>query len=124
MPVITRLILQNFKKFPALDLIFSADRNVFIGDNESGKSSILLALDLVLSDSRHRVETLGMETLLSRSAVDHFLAGERRVDQLPVLTADVFLSAGNNPDLNGRQNLADIEADGLVSIPHNRAIHI
>ncbi|QHA89926.1 ATP-dependent nuclease [Serratia rhizosphaerae] len=113
MPVITRLMLQNFKKFSALDLSFCADRNVLIGDNESGKSSILLALDLVLSDSRYRVETLGVETLLSQSAVDGFLAGERRIEQLPVLTVDVFLSAGTNPDLNGRQNLADIDADGL-----------
>ncbi len=106
MPVITRLILQNFKKFPRLDLFFNAVRNIFIGDNESGKSSILLALDLVLSDSRHRVETLGVESLISQSAVENFLAGERRADLLPVLIADVFLHQGNNPDLNGRQNLA------------------
>ncbi|HBV9302595.1 TPA: AAA family ATPase [Klebsiella pneumoniae] len=113
MPVITRLMLQNFKKFPRLDLFFNADRNIFIGDNESGKSSILLALDLVLSDSRHRVETLGVESLISQSAVENFLAGERRADLLPVLIADVFLHQGNNPDLNGRQNLAGIDADGL-----------
>jgi putative ATP-dependent endonuclease of the OLD family len=80
MPVITRLKLQNFKKFPVLDLSFSADRNVLIGDNESGKSSILLALDLVLSDSRHRVETLGVESLLSQSAVNAF----RRVNAVPI----------------------------------------
>lgn len=54
MPLITRLMLQNFKKFPELDLRFSNDRNILVGDNESGKSTILLALDLVLSDSRHR----------------------------------------------------------------------
>lgn len=64
MPLITRLMLQNFKKFPELDLHFSADRNILVGDNESGKSTILLALDLVLSDSRHRVEALGVESLL------------------------------------------------------------
>lgn len=46
---------ENFKKFAELDLCFSADRNVLVGDNESGKSTILLALDLVLSDSRQRV---------------------------------------------------------------------
>ncbi len=51
MPLITRLMLQNFKKFPELDLRFSNDRNILVGDNESGKSTILLALDLVLSDS-------------------------------------------------------------------------
>jgi hypothetical protein len=55
MPLITRLMLQNFKKFPELDLRFTHDRNILVGDNESGKSTILLALDLVLSDSRHRV---------------------------------------------------------------------
>lgn len=54
MPLITRLMLQNFKKFPELDLRFTHDRNILVGDNESGKSTILLALDLVLSDSRHR----------------------------------------------------------------------
>ena len=94
MPLITRLMLQNFKKFPELDLRFSNDRNILVGDNESGKSTILLALDLVLSDSRHRVEALGVESLLSQSAVRHFQEGERRADPLPVLTAAVFLSNG------------------------------
>jgi energy-coupling factor transporter ATP-binding protein EcfA2 len=106
-------MLQNFKKFPELDLRFTHDRNILVGDNESGKSTILLALDLVLSDSRHRVEALGVESLLSQSAVRQFQEGERRADQLPVLTADVFLSNGGDPDLNGRQNLAGINADGL-----------
>lgn len=113
MPVITHLMLKNFKKFSSLSLSFQPGRNVIIGDNESGKSSILLALDLVLSDSRHRVETLGIESLLSLNAVEAFQAGERRADLLPELVVDVFLSNGGNPDLNGRQNLADREADGL-----------
>ncbi|MEI4926758.1 hypothetical protein Q8G50_30050, partial [Klebsiella pneumoniae] len=60
-----------------------------------------------------RVEALGVESLLSQSAVRQFQEGERRADQLPVLTADVFLSNGGDPDLNGRQNLAGINADGL-----------
>jgi predicted ATP-dependent endonuclease of OLD family len=46
MPLITRLMLQNFKKFPELDLRFTHDRNILVGDNESGKSTILLALTL------------------------------------------------------------------------------
>lgn len=114
MVLITRLMLQNFKKFPELELRFSADRNILVGDNESGKSTILLALDLVLSDSRHRVEALGgEESLLSQSAVRRFQDGERRANLLPVLTADVFLSEGGDPDLNGRQNLTGMDADGL-----------
>lgn len=45
MPLITRLMLQNFKKFSELDPCFSADRNILVGDNEPGKSTNLLALD-------------------------------------------------------------------------------
>ena len=31
MPLITRLMLQNFKKFPELDLRFTHDRNILVG---------------------------------------------------------------------------------------------
>lgn len=102
MPVITHLMLKNFRNFSSLSLSFQPGRNVIIGDKESGKRSILLALDLVPSDSRHRVETLGIESLLSLNAVEAFQAGERRADFLPELVVDVFLSNGGNPDLNGR----------------------
>lgn len=113
MPVITSLILRNFKKFESLTLDFQPGRNVLVGDNESGKSSILLALDLVLSNSRHRVETMGIDSLLSLKAVADFQAGERRAELLPELIVDVFISSGTVPDLNGRQNLAGRDADGL-----------
>lgn len=36
------------------------------GDNESGKSSMLMALDLVLIDSRLRVESPGIKALPSQ----------------------------------------------------------
>jgi predicted ATP-dependent endonuclease of OLD family len=55
-------VLHNFKRFDALELDFDGQRNVLIGDNESGKSSILLALDLALSASRSRVETVGQRS--------------------------------------------------------------
>lgn len=113
MPVITRLMLKNFRKFDLLTLDFELGKNVLIGDNESGKSSILQALDLVLCDSRHRVEALGIESLLSQRAVEAFQAGSRRAELLPELIADVFLNNTGNPDLNGRQNLTERDADGL-----------
>ncbi|WP_277973332.1 hypothetical protein [Pantoea agglomerans] len=96
--------------FDSLRLDFQPAGNTLIGDNECGKSSVLLAPDLVLSDSRHREEMLGAESLLSRQA---FRAGQRRAILLPELIADVFLSYTGNPDLNGRQNLMESDADGL-----------
>lgn len=41
--------LKNFSKCSSLSFSFQPGRNVIIGDNESGKSSMLLALNLVLS---------------------------------------------------------------------------
>ncbi|KPY70213.1 AAA family ATPase [Pseudomonas syringae] len=41
MPAITQLELQNFKSFPALTLHFDPGTNVLIGDNATGRSSVL-----------------------------------------------------------------------------------
>lgn len=78
MPVITKLILQNFKQFPALEMDFAPGTNVLIGDNETGKSTVLLAIDLVNSASRSRVETLGLEAIINRQAVLAFLDSEKK----------------------------------------------
>ncbi|NIG36077.1 hypothetical protein F3J42_19590 [Pantoea sp. Ap-959] len=54
------------KKLPSLSFSFQPGRNVIIGDNESGNSSMVL--DLVLSDSRHRIKSLGIKALLCQQA--------------------------------------------------------
>jgi len=41
---------------------------VIIGDNESGNSSMVLVLDLVLSDSQHRIKSPGIKAWLSQQA--------------------------------------------------------
>lgn len=111
--VISKLVLQNFKKFDALELDFNTTTNILVGDNEAGKSTVLLALDLILSASRGRVETVGVENLLCKAAVDAFLARERKPAHLPVLYVEAWLMAGDNFELNGKNNSKGIEADGL-----------
>ncbi|MCF5651429.1 AAA family ATPase [Pseudomonas syringae] len=113
MPAITQLVLQNFKSFPALTLNFDPGTNVLIGDNETGKSSVLLALDLALSASRSRVETIGYEALFSQAAVKKFLSGPARLDLLPEVIVDVFLEDGEDQGLYGYQNLTQAAGDGL-----------
>jgi putative ATP-dependent endonuclease of the OLD family len=113
MPTIEKLVLSNFKKFDGLELEFAHDLNLLIGDNEAGKSSILLALELVLSASRSKVETLGIEALLNTDAVKAFQAGARTVERLPELYVEVYLSTGTKPGLNGRNNSKRLERDGL-----------
>jgi putative ATP-dependent endonuclease of OLD family len=113
MPTVERIVLSNFKKFKNLELEFDPELNVLIGDNEAGKSSILLALDLVIGASRSRADTLGVETLIHHGAVVDFLRGARTVDLLPDLFVEVYLSAGTVPGLNGKCNSKKVERDGL-----------
>ena len=59
--IIEKMKIKNFKKFKGEEEInFNEDFNIIIGNNESGKSSILLALDLVLSGSQNKIENIGL----------------------------------------------------------------
>jgi len=114
--VITRLKLHNFRRFRKFDVAFNNEMNLLIGDNESGKSSILKSLDLVMSGSRSKVETLGLESLMNTDAIREFLAGGKTYKDLPVMWVEVYLNEQNNPDLNGRNNSEVIDCDGLKLI--------
>ena len=69
MTYILKAKIKNFKKFREYEVQFDPKRNILIGDNEAGKSSILTAIELVLSGSRSKVESLGIEALLNASVV-------------------------------------------------------
>ena len=45
---ISRLVTRGFKRFPELDLELDPHFSVIVGDNETGKSSVLEAIALVL----------------------------------------------------------------------------
>lgn len=116
MTYILKAKIKNFKKFREYEISFDPKRNILVGDNEAGKSTILTAIELVLSGSRSKVENFGIEALLNASAVSEFLAGEKRIDLLPTLHIELFLNQAENPDLNGRNNSDGTYADGLQLI--------
>ncbi|QEC53606.1 putative ATP-dependent endonuclease of OLD family [Anseongella ginsenosidimutans] len=113
MKLITKIKLQNFKRFEAFETQFNPQLNVLIGDNEAGKSSILTAIDLVLSGSRSKVETLGLDSLFNVAAIDNFLSGRRGYADLPVLYIELYLTDQSNEDLNGKVNSEGASYDGL-----------
>jgi recombinational DNA repair ATPase RecF len=57
---IKKLKLKNFKKFASQEFDFNDDLNVIVGDNESGKSSLLGAIET--NPSRYRRETCVADT--------------------------------------------------------------
>jgi putative ATP-dependent endonuclease of the OLD family len=101
MKEIEKVKLLNFRRFPSFEYTANSNRNIFIGDNESGKSTILQAIDLVLNGNRNRIETLGLESLFYQGAVSEFLSGEKRIEDLPNLQIEVFLNDHGNQDLEG-----------------------
>jgi putative ATP-dependent endonuclease of OLD family len=110
---IQKVKLQNFKRFKSLSVEFESDINILIGDNESGKSSILTAINLVLSGSKSKIENIGLESLFNSDVISEYLLTNKAYENLPVLTIEVFLNEQNNPDLNGNFNSDRKNCDGL-----------
>lgn len=52
--------LHNFKRFQEFEIEFKPDLNIRIGDNESGKGTILSAIDIVLRGSRSKLEAMNI----------------------------------------------------------------
>jgi len=91
--------------------------NVLIGDNDTGKSTILLALDLALRASVSRVQTVGLESLFNRDAVSAIMAEQApSFAQLPILEVDLYLEGIDAHNYYGRHNSAGDDAFGVCLI--------
>lgn len=110
---IQKIKLRNFKRFKSLSVDFDSGINILIGDNESGKSSILSAINLVLSGSKSKIETVGLESLFNSDVITDYLKTDKAYENLPVLFIEVFLNEQNNVDLNGKNNSDGLLCDGL-----------
>jgi len=113
MRTIKRVKLKNFRRFPVFDIRTDNSLNLFVGDNESGKSSVLMALDLVLSGSRAKIDAIGLENLFNAACIEEFMASTRRIEDLPILYVEVYLDEQDTPALNGKNNSEETVCDGL-----------
>ena len=112
---IRKIRLMNFKRFRNYVIEPNPRVNVFVGDNEVGKSSMLEAIELVAGGSVHRIETIGLDTLLNADAVQEFNEGERIFDNLPELRIELYLNLEHfdQEGLNGKNNSEGCLADGI-----------
>ena len=104
MPIITKIKLHNFKRFRDLTIDVNPDLNIFIGDNESGKSTLLQAIDLVSRGSVTRVENIGLDKLFNASVLTEFMAGPRNLNELPVMYVELYFEKELDEDLEGNNN--------------------
>ena len=100
---INKLRLFNFKRFEFLEVSFKDNLNVIIGDNESGKSSLLQAIDLTLSGSRSKIESIGLDLLFNSNSIDNFFK-VNTYETLPKLIVELYFDDFEDPDFFGRNN--------------------
>lgn len=114
MKTIKKIKLHNFKRFKDVDIVFDENLNLLIGDNEAGKSSILSAIDIVLSGSRYKVEIAGLESIFNVDVINEFLESDKNIIDLPKLFIEIYLNEQGNHHTNGKYNSEGIECDGLL----------
>lgn len=111
--------LHNFKKFKDITIDFQKNRNILIGENGVGKSSILLAISTVLSGSFSMIEKIGLQKLFNIEVVEKYMKGSKKYEDLPFVEVEVFLDdAIDNFDINGKNNSLGRELNGLKMVIH------
>lgn len=106
--------LVNFKKFRDDLLEFNDDVNIFVGDNNAGKSTILEALEIVLNYS-HRGRPFNGEfspDLFNQDAVTRFLASDLSIKHMPSLIIEAYIDGV--PEYRGSNNSLKADAQGVV----------
>ncbi|HEJ1282087.1 TPA: AAA family ATPase [Pseudomonas aeruginosa] len=111
--LVESLRLLNFKKFKDQTFEFNDDVNIFVGDNNAGKSTILEALEIVLN-FQHRGRSFGNEfspDLFNRDTVRTFLTSPKNPADLPVLIIEAYIKGV--PDYRGTNNSLLKDAQGV-----------
>lgn len=115
MKYIQKVKIKNFKKFKEFEIELSNSTNLIIGDNESGKSTILSAIDLVLSASKNKIESIGLEALFNKEVIKEFLAKENKsITELPIIQIDLHIAGIEEEfEFEGKNNLNNISSYGV-----------
>ena len=117
MKKIKKIILSNFKRFKYLELDLNSELNIFVGDNESGKSSILQAIELVARGSRNRVEEIGLDRLMNIDEVNSFMSGSKNLATIPEMRVELYFDSTSCMELEGANNsLKDSDAHGIKMV--------
>lgn len=104
MLTISKIKLHNFKRFKDLTLNVNPDINILVGDNESGKSTILQAIDLVARGSRTRVENIGLDRLFNVDVINSFMTSNRKLTELPEMYIELYFLDQSDSELEGKNN--------------------
>jgi ABC-type transport system involved in cytochrome c biogenesis ATPase subunit len=117
---IKHLYIHGFKRFTAFDLELNPSFTVIVGDNETGKSSVLEAIGLVLSGQYDgRLVQYAIDPYLFNAAiVEEYFQKQRTGEHSlpPRILIEAYLQPDGNTlaDLKGTNNTKSQDCPGLV----------
>lgn len=97
---IDRVVIQNFKSLHKFEISLNKELNIIVGDNEAGKSTLLEAINLILTGQLNG-RNINYEIspfLFSKIAVDNYLTKLKSGDnpELPAILIEAYLH--NKPE--------------------------
>lgn len=111
---IEEIRLINFKQFKEEKIVFNKERNILIGENGVGKTSILRAISYVLNASESSIRDIGLQSLFNTDTINDFMNGTKQYQNLPILEVELFLSEDiKNFKINGIHNSKGKTLNGL-----------
>jgi putative ATP-dependent endonuclease of OLD family len=119
---ITRIYIKGFKRFEEFDLELNPNFNVIVGDNETGKSSLLEAIALVLTGQYEgRLIQYALDPyLFNATNVGTYFAKQQNEEhtQPPEILIEAYLDEDvDDPELSrlkGTNNTRGEDCPGLV----------
>jgi putative ATP-dependent endonuclease of the OLD family len=115
---IDKIKIVNFKSFEGeFELKFNKDLNIIVGDNEAGKSTILEAINLVLSGlvGGKYIKNELSQYFFNNNVVSRYLTeiADNGTAELPYILIEVYLEGSDLARLEGDDNTDDTKAKGV-----------
>ncbi|MET3698384.1 predicted ATP-dependent endonuclease of OLD family [Bacillus oleivorans] len=117
--MLSKIVIKNFKSYRDFSLSLHQDINIIVGDNEAGKSTLLEAINLVLTsqlNGRHILNEL-TPYIFNRGAVIDYLAGiaNHKPTPLPSILIEAYFNDPENQHstLKGTNNTHSENCPGI-----------
>lgn len=102
MEYIKQLVINGFKKFESLQVDFQESTNIIVGENESGKSTILEAICIVLQQWYRNADKSVIKDLVNSNNVKRF-KDNPSLDTLPTIRIELELELDAKNNKNARR---------------------